>query len=110
MSVTERFREIGTMKCLGAQDGLVVELFLLESAFLGVFGALLGILLGVAVALLAAFMQYGAYGLGNFPVSGAVIVIGYSVLGGVLLSVVGAVYPAFAASRMRPVDALRVEE
>ena len=38
MSVTERFREIGTMKCLGALDGFIVKLFLIESLFQGVVG------------------------------------------------------------------------
>ena len=51
MSVTERFREIGTMKCLGALDGFVVRLFLLESAFQGFVGALIGALIGVAVSI-----------------------------------------------------------
>ncbi|HIM09210.1 TPA: FtsX-like permease family protein, partial [Candidatus Poribacteria bacterium] len=45
MSVTERFREIGTMKCLGALDGFIVRLFLLESAFQGFVGALIGALI-----------------------------------------------------------------
>ena len=35
MSVTERFREIGTMKCMGALDGFIIKLFLLESSFMG---------------------------------------------------------------------------
>lgn len=110
MSVTERFREIGTMKCLGAQDNLVVKLFLLESAFLGVVGAAGGIVIGLLVSLLAAVLQFGSFGLGYFPVVGALPTIFWSVLGGVILSVVGAVYPAYAASRMKPVDALRVDE
>merc|ERR1712098_155893 len=46
MSVTERFREIGTMKCLGALDHFVVILFLLESGFQGFAGALVGALIG----------------------------------------------------------------
>jgi len=111
MSVTERFREIGTMKCLGAQDNLVVKLFLLESAFLGIIGAAAGIVLGVSVSLLAAFAQFRGFGFSEFP--GAYqcfFVIGLSVAGGVFLSVSGAVYPAYSASRMRPVDALRVDE
>lgn len=110
MSVTERFREIGTMKCLGAQDNLVVKLFLLESAFLGVVGAAGGIVIGVVVSLLASVLQFGSFGLGYFPVVGALPTIFWSVVGGVILSVVGAVYPAYAASRMKPVDALRVDE
>lgn len=42
MSVTERFREIGTMKCLGALDSFVVRLFFLESAFAGMIGSAVG--------------------------------------------------------------------
>ncbi|MCC7191949.1 MAG: ABC transporter permease [Phycisphaeraceae bacterium] len=110
MSVTERFREIGTMKCLGAQDNLVVKLFLLESAFLGIIGAALGIVLGLIVAWLAAVLQFKGYGIEYFPMAQSLTVILLSALGGIVLSVVGAGYPAFAASRMRPVDALRVDE
>ena len=110
MSVTERIREIGTMKCLGAQDNLVVKLFLLESAFLGVIGAVIGIVLGIIVALVAAVLQFHSYGLANFPLAQSGSVILMAVVGGILLAVVGAVYPAFSASRMRPVDALRVDE
>jgi ABC-type antimicrobial peptide transport system permease subunit len=111
MSVTERFREIGTMKCLGAQDNLVVKLFLLESAFLGIIGAIMGIILGVGVALGAALAQFKGFGLSEFPgASQCLIVILLSLAGGMFLSVGGAVYPAYSASRMRPVDALRVDE
>ena len=52
MSVTERFREIGTMKCLGALDHFVVILFLLESGFQGFAGALNGALIGLVASLL----------------------------------------------------------
>ncbi len=111
MSVTERFREIGTMKCLGAQDNLVVKLFLLESAFLGIIGALMGIVLGILVALGAALAQFKGFGISEFPgASQCMVVILLSLAGGMFLSVGGAVYPAYSASRMRPVDALRVDE
>lgn len=110
MSVTERFREIATMKCLGAQDSLVVKLFLLESGMLGIVGALLGIVVGVPVALLAALLQYGGYGVTYFPWSGMPMAILWSVLAGILLAVGGAVAPAIMAARFKPVDALRVDE
>jgi putative ABC transport system permease protein len=110
MSVTERFREIATMKCLGAQDGLVVKMFLLESSLLGMIGALIGIALGIVVALATAGLQFGGYALSYFPWAEGWIVIGLSILAGMLLSVIGAVYPAILAARMRPVDALRVDE
>ena len=110
MSVTERIREIGTMKCLGAQDGLVIKLFLLESAALGIVGATFGIVFGVLVALLAGLLQFKGFGWSHFPLQEGWIVIFWSIVSGMLLAVCGAVYPAFAASRMRPVDALRVDE
>lgn len=110
MSVTERFREIGTMKCLGAQDGLVVKLFLLESAFLGVFGAFFGILLGILVALLAALLQFGGFGISGFPLLQGVDIMFYALLSGIFLAVAGTLYPAVLAARMKPVDALRIDE
>ncbi len=110
MSVTERFREIATMKCLGAQDSLVVKLFLLESGMLGIVGALLGIVVGVPVALLAALLQYGGYGATYFPWGGMFAVLAWSVFAGILLAVGSAVAPAIMAARFKPVDALRVDE
>ncbi|HXK45343.1 MAG TPA: hypothetical protein PL060_05245 [bacterium] len=46
MAVTERSREIGTMKCLGALDKFVVELFLLESSMQGLTGSIIGVIFG----------------------------------------------------------------
>jgi len=99
------------MKCLGAQDNLVVKLFLLESAFLGVIGAAMGIVLGLVVTVLAAWLQYGGFGMTYFPgFKQSAVVIAYAILGGVILAVLGATGPAWQAARMRPVDALRVDE
>ena len=110
MSVTERIREIGTMKCLGAQDNLVIKLFLLESALLGVVGGGVGLLLGILVALGTGALQFGSFGFSQFPVLGGWGVLLLSIGCGLVLSTVAAVYPAYAASRMQPVDALRVDE
>jgi len=110
MSVAERFREIGTMKCLGATDGLVVHLFLLESLFLGVLGTLLGEILGAFVAASVALLQYGRYAMVYFPWKQFGIVLAWGGAAGVVLSIVGAVGPAWKAARMEPVEALRVEE
>jgi ABC-type antimicrobial peptide transport system permease subunit len=51
MSVTERYKEIGTMKCLGALDNFIIKLFLLESGMLGFFGSLFGAIIGAAFIL-----------------------------------------------------------
>ncbi|MEW5736754.1 MAG: FtsX-like permease family protein, partial [Thermodesulfobacteriota bacterium] len=53
MAVTERFREIGTMKCLGALDRFVLRLFLLEAGFQGLIGAAVGAVAGFLFALVS---------------------------------------------------------
>src|SRR5205807_7418265 len=59
MSVTERFKEIGTMKCLGAMDGFIVKLFLLEAGFLGVVASVMGWIIGYGVTVLIALFRDG---------------------------------------------------
>ena len=53
MSVTERFREIGTLKCLGALDRFIVRIFVIEATMQGLAGGIIGALLGVLVAFCA---------------------------------------------------------
>src|SRR3954454_20863279 len=60
MSVTERFKEIGTMKCLGALDGFIVKLFLLEAGFLGILASLLGWVIGYGVIAIVGVIREGA--------------------------------------------------
>jgi len=109
LSVTERFREIGTMKCLGALDRLIVQLFLLESTFQGIVGTSLGIALGVILALLEGMGLYGSAMWGLIPVGTFVVRIVVCFLAGTALTVFGALYPARVAARMQPVDAMRSE-
>jgi hypothetical protein len=109
MSVTERFREIGTMKCLGALDGFIVKLFLIESLFQGVAGTVLGIVLGLVLGLSGALANYGGFVWRSFPVTVILVQIGLCLLIGVGLTVIAAVYPAWQAARMQPVEAMRVE-
>ena len=110
MSVTERFREIGTMKCLGALDGFIVKLFLLESTFQGVAGTILGILIGLIIMLLSGLAAFGMATFHYFPVIGVLLIVLYALVIGSALSVIGAVLPALRAAHMAPVEAMRVEE
>ena len=107
MSVTERFREIGTMKCLGALDTFIVKLFLLESTFQGLAGTSAGILIGFALTLGLALIDYGGYTFTYFPLSGIAESAGYALVVGTLLSLVGAMLPAYRAAKMEPVEAMR---
>ncbi|ACV49316.1 MULTISPECIES: ABC transporter permease [Halomicrobium] len=102
VSVTERTREIGIMKAVGARNRDVMELFLLEATLLGAGGALLGLPLGLAVAWGAT--RYAEVGFAFAPVWSAL-----AVLVGVLVGVVAGLYPAWRAARVDPIDALRYE-
>lgn len=108
MSVTERFREIGTMKCLGALDWFVVKLFLIEAVVLGVIGSAAGAVLGFIASVLAAMSQYENV-LGSLPWGKALQSVLIAVAIGTALSIIGAIYPARRAGKMPPADAMRTE-
>lgn len=108
MSVTERFREIGTMKCLGALSGFVVKLFLIESFLIGLLGALVGTCVGFLVPFVAYLLSSGAALLIASTPFPALVVAGVeSVLAGTVLAILAAIYPARVAAKMVPADALR---
>jgi cell division protein FtsX len=109
MSVTERFREIGTMKCLGALDGFIVRLFLLESLFQGAVGTVIGAALGLGLSLLSITIAFGQFAWRDVPVGRLAIQLIGCLVVGVGLTVAGAVYPARQAAHMLPIEAMRVD-
>lgn len=109
MSVTERFREIGTMKCLGALDGFVLKMFLVESVVEGAAGASVGVLLGLVLAYVEGAFLYGDAVWGLLPAGWFLLIAAGSFATGIVITVLGAVYPARTAARMLPVVALRAE-
>ena len=109
MSVTERFREIGTMKCLGALDAFIVKLFLLESSLQGIAGTLAGVAVGLLLAYAEGLFTYGTETWGLIPLPLLLQMLGFCFGAGTLLAVCGAVYPALQAARMQPVEAMRSE-
>ena len=109
MSVTERYREIGTMKCLGALDWFVVKLFLIEAGFQGLAGSICGAVIGFVAALLAGMAEHGTEVFGMVRWSGAAVNLFVAIGIGGLLSIVGAIYPARRAGKMPPADAMRTE-
>jgi putative ABC transport system permease protein len=109
MSVTERFREIGTMKCLGALDSFIIKLFLIESLFQGVAGTIVGVLLGLGLSMANMSTSYGAYAWKNVPWYSLILCVIVCFGVGIGLTVAGAVYPAWQAAKMQPIDAMRVE-
>jgi ABC-type antimicrobial peptide transport system permease subunit len=109
MSVTERFREIGTMKCLGALDGFILKLVLLENFFQGVAGTTIGIVVGAGLALLAQTLSYGSFAWKNIPLAGRGESMAFCFVVGLALTLGGAICPAWQAARMQPIAAMRVE-
>jgi len=109
MSVTERFREIGTMKCLGALDGFIVRLFLIEAAVLGVLGSVVGALVGHLVMLLVYVIKEGASVPAMMNWFEMLEFIGIALLIGTVLSLLAAVFPAYRAARLPPAAALATE-
>jgi hypothetical protein len=119
MSVTERFREIGTMKCLGALDKFIVKLFLIESSLQGAAGSLTGVLIGFALAFVRALFTFHVkdpetgkgYWLAVrfFPAAELLLWAAVALGAGVVLTIIAAIYPAVRAARMEPVQAMRAE-
>ena len=102
VSVTERTREIGIRKSLGARTGSILLQFLSESAIITLLGGLIGIVLGV----LGAFGICGV--LGVAPQIKLTTVLGASVFSSAVGIFFG-IYPARKAARLSPIEALRHE-
>jgi len=102
ISVTERTREIGVRKALGATRGEIMFQFLVEAATLTLIGCLIGLVIG---ALLAWAVRTFSPIPATIPILSIVAAVTASVLTGVLFGI----YPASKASRLDPVEALRYE-
>lgn len=107
MAVADRFREIGTMKCLGALDRFVLRLFLIEATLQGLIGSAIGGLAGAGISLVGAIMNHGVNVLSFVMFNPIVTTIVSAILLGCTLSVIGVLYPALLAAKMRPVEAMR---
>ncbi|MDD4761886.1 MAG: ABC transporter permease [Candidatus Pacebacteria bacterium] len=108
VAVTERTREIGLRKAIGATNKDILTQFLLDAVFLTVIGGIIGIILGASFSFLASFFVTNFYGLDFafiFPVSAAILGIGVSAGIGLLFGI----YPARQASKKSPIEALRYE-
>jgi putative ABC transport system permease protein len=119
VSLMERTREIGILKALGMKSQTVLMVFLGESAIIGLMGAAIGIGSGWVLANVVAIVFHGggvffgnqAMGTGGIsitPVLTPTVLLG-ALAFGVGVSVVFALYPAWRASKLKPVEALRYE-
>ncbi len=118
MSVYERTREIGILSAIGMRGGRIMGLFLAESTYLAIGGVVMGVVLGVIAVRL--FNINGFY-IGNMGLNGMLVsdtirarltldkVINVTVLT-FIATILSGLYPAWMASRMEPVEALRAEK
>jgi putative ABC transport system permease protein len=102
VSVTERVREIGLRKALGAPPRTIRRQFLVESSMLGLVGGVVGTALG----LLGSWLLPAAIGQ---PITASPAAAAIAISVAVLVGVVSGVYPATRAARLAPIDALRSE-
>ncbi|QRG69089.1 ABC transporter permease [Brevibacillus choshinensis] len=102
VSVTERTREIGIRKAIGAKRGDILRQFLIEAVTLSLIGGIVGIVLGVGAALLVSKF-------GGMTTTISLSPILYAFLTSSLVGVVFGVYPARKAAQLKPIDALRYE-
>lgn len=107
MSVTERFREIGTMKCLGAKSAFIRRLFLIESLLLGLVGGVLGACAGAAFSVAVNAAVYGLPLVLTLSLPRLTGAAALCVAAGALLAVASALSPAHVAATMTPAHALR---
>jgi putative ABC transport system permease protein len=108
VSVTERTREIGLRKALGATEKDILTQFLLEAIILTGIGGFIGIILGGAFAFVASVIINNVAGLDwqfTFPLSAVFLGLGVSTVVGVVFGI----YPARQASKKSPIEALRYE-
>lgn len=104
IAVTERFREIGTFKCLGATDGFIVAVFFFEGLFMGLLGSVVGAVLGAGGTGLVL-----SWGGSDLMASWVLSAIFWGSSAGTGLTLIAALAPATVASRMPAVAALRTE-
>lgn len=132
ISVLERVREIGILKAIGMKNKSVLTLYMVQGLFIGIFGSIMGLGLGIAAAFVIPLLLGGMGGFGPDPGSNTqssqasgfgsppgmsfaytpLIGIQYviiAVVASIIISLLSSAYPSWKAARMKPIEALRYE-
>lgn len=108
LSVTERYQEIGTLKCLGATDSFIIKVFFCEAGMLGFSASVVGGFLGIPASLFAKVFGEALTSWSKLFESWS-IAFGEALVLGMVLSILSVVFPALHAAKLPPVVALRVD-
>jgi putative ABC transport system permease protein len=101
VSVTERTKEIGIRKALGAKRGDILIQFLIESLILCMLGGSIGVLLGTGIGSLLQIFGF------NFSASSGIVAISF--LSSAIIGIAFGIFPAYKASKLNPIEALRTD-
>ena len=114
MVVTDKTREIGILKAMGLTSPSIGRIFLVQGAIIGLVGVVIGLILGLGVAL--AFDHYkwiridpAVYYIDSLPIHVELFDVMVVVLASLLLAILATIYPSRSASRLTPVEAIRHE-
>lgn len=107
MNVTERVREIGVMKAVGAENSQVMKVFLTDSMLIGFTGGAIGVGLGYAISKVINFASEMYLGSGMLHTSVSPSLAVFALVFAVVVGVIAGLYPAYRAAREDPVEALR---
>lgn len=105
VTVTERTREIGIRKAIGAKTGSILTQFLIESAVISCLGGIIGIVIGIV----GSYFLCAGLGIGAVPIAKQTTVILGSFAFSAAIGIGFGVYPARKAAKLNPIDALRTD-
>lgn len=108
-SVIERTKEIGIMKSIGAKNSDILSIFLIESGFLGIIGGLAGVIIGMAISKSIEYIAVTQLSTNLLRAATPFYLIIGCLLFSFFIGALSGTIPAYQASRIRPVDALRYE-
>lgn len=113
LMVIDKTREVGILRALGASEGLIMRIFVLDGISIGALGTLLGMILGVAIGLILPLikipMPQQVYNFNYLPVRINAITVTLIVLSSMTISTLAAIFPARQAAKLNPVEALRYD-